>query len=258
MKSWVVYALLDPRTSEIRYVGVTHRTVRLTEHLSKARRGERTYRSTWVRSLLGLGLEPTVSILESGAGPAWPEREAFWIAECRKAGCNLTNATDGGEGILGWKPNAEQRSKMAKAAVLNHTGKKRSLESRKRMSEARKRVAAREAELGVRRTYVRSLETLEKMAASQRGKKASEATRKKLSLSHSNPSQETRDKLRAAVLKRPVEVRAAFACNQKGKLKSDETKRKMSEARKRYWEKKKSSATESSQVPSSGEVEQNG
>jgi hypothetical protein len=48
-------------------------------------------------------------------------REHWWIAHYRAAGCPLTNATDGGEGAVGYRHTDEARRQMAAMA----TGKKR-------------------------------------------------------------------------------------------------------------------------------------
>src|SRR5688500_13374027 len=103
-----VYALHDPSSGAIRYIGKTTGTPqrRLVGHLSEAKRLQ-DYRSKWVRSILQAGLRPTMTVLEEVIGTladgSLAERK--WIAAHRGAGASLTNGTDGGEGMIGWVPS---------------------------------------------------------------------------------------------------------------------------------------------------------
>ena len=62
-----------------------------------------------------LGLFPVLSVVESGAGESWKVRERFWIRTFRELGEDLTNATDGGDGIL--NPTEEFRKKLSEKAT---------------------------------------------------------------------------------------------------------------------------------------------
>jgi hypothetical protein len=46
-----IYSLADPRTGEVRYIGVTIQSLnrRLCCHMGSARRGEETHRARWMR-----------------------------------------------------------------------------------------------------------------------------------------------------------------------------------------------------------------
>lgn len=114
-----IYGLHDPRDGALRYVGkATNPTQRLRRHLARSRRGERTHKAAWLRSLLALGLEPTVGIVEKTTERKWQERERFWISHFKAAGAQLTNSTDGGEGgatMKGKKFTAEHRKALSEA-----------------------------------------------------------------------------------------------------------------------------------------------
>lgn len=241
MARWWVYTLSHPHTGEVRYVGVANRlpSQRLREHVSHSKR-ERNHRACWIRNLIVSGLRPVMTVVDSGTGD-WRSRERHWIAEFRlRLGDRLTNATDGGEGTLGWVAPASFREKCRERNRSVHTGQKRTSEARANMRNGQLRRVALERETGVvRGRFTRTPETLKRMSDAQRGKVATAATREKLSKSHSNPSEETREKLRQSVLQRPAEQRQAFAHNQKGKPKSESHRRKISEARKRAWQQKK-------------------
>jgi len=80
---FLIYGLLDPRDSCLRYVGKTHkrRENRLQEHLESAAEGRTSHIYNWIRSLLNVGLEPTIFVLERVPGTGdWEEAEKRWIS----------------------------------------------------------------------------------------------------------------------------------------------------------------------------------
>jgi hypothetical protein len=157
-----IYALTDPRTSKIRYIGKTDVPLkRLNEHVAEARSvrhsQDNTYKTNWVRQLLSLGLRPGIETLEEVAEENWVEREVWWIAHGREQGWPLTNLSTGGDGI--GKISEEGREKIrqnnrtrsigpgtrekCRQAAL---GKSPSDETRRKLSEAsRGRVPSAEA-----------------------------------------------------------------------------------------------------------------
>lgn len=60
-----IYALSDPRTGEVRFVGTTRYSIaqRLYQHLTHARAGAHTAVSRWLQELLSLGLRPCLNLL---------------------------------------------------------------------------------------------------------------------------------------------------------------------------------------------------
>lgn len=62
-------------------------------------------------------------ILEQCADPAdLPAAERCWVSALRSQGVALLNHTDGGEGLPGWSPTAEQRAAMsARSAGRSHS-----------------------------------------------------------------------------------------------------------------------------------------
>lgn len=115
-----IYALSDPISGEVRYVGKSFDPEgRLDGHIKDCRRGN-TYSARWIRSLINRGLTPNLNILEKVPGlDSWEAREIFWIATLRKAGCRLTNLTDGGEGLKkGFKNRPEVLYRWVEAARI--------------------------------------------------------------------------------------------------------------------------------------------
>lgn len=86
-KRWQVYALCDPTTQEIKYIGVTHSTLyqRLCEHLSDVKR-EFTPKSSWIKGLLIEGSKPIIKPLCDGNGGDWKSQELAYIEKYRAIG----------------------------------------------------------------------------------------------------------------------------------------------------------------------------
>jgi hypothetical protein len=89
---WTIYALVDPRTSQIRYVGQTlnHPEIRLDGHLHK--KDENKAKRAWIDELRRLSLKPTAVVLEYV--PTLREAiivEAEWIRRGKESGWQLLN-----------------------------------------------------------------------------------------------------------------------------------------------------------------------
>lgn len=93
---FIIYALLDPRDRQVRYVGMTKNPKeRLSRHVREARRKGGTKRLSWVRSLVAAGCTPEMVELERTGD--WHEAEQFWIAYLRSVGADLVNGNEGGQ-----------------------------------------------------------------------------------------------------------------------------------------------------------------
>lgn len=126
----LIYALADPRTNEIRYCGKTTwiMSQRLANHRREARKGTDRHVCRWVKSLLDAGLDPVAIRLEEitldGMDRAEQirllnEAEIRWIAHLRERGCDLTNATEGGDGAHGTKLTPERIKALVAAGVAS-------------------------------------------------------------------------------------------------------------------------------------------
>ncbi len=135
---FLVYALRDPITRELRYVGKTTTGLkRARAHTRPAALLERSHKASWVRSLLARGLCYEIVVLEVfSSEQGLSEAECQWIAVGRSAlGQRLTNTTVGGDGRSGSKQTAETRAKIA--AKLK--GRTVSSETRDRLSVVNKK-----------------------------------------------------------------------------------------------------------------------
>lgn len=120
-RSTEIYALCEPDTGEVRYVGKTScgAARRLREHISLSK-NHRSHSYNWVRSLVARGLKPSSIILEVvEPGGDWAYAEKKWIAHFRSVSGKLVNQTDGGEGVTGRKytASAETRAKLSAASL---------------------------------------------------------------------------------------------------------------------------------------------
>lgn len=140
--SVAIYALRDPRTREVRYIGkAIDPCRRARQHMSAFQLSYyRSRKVSWLQSLRDAGQEPILEILQVvDAGDA-NRAERQWIAQYRAEGARLTNGTDGGDGGAVTDPDAKARIRAA------HVGRVASAETKKKMSAAAKRRCADEDE----------------------------------------------------------------------------------------------------------------
>lgn len=98
MAMGVVYALIDPRTSEPRYVGwTTSPRARIGQHCRPSSlRRDKSHKGAWVSKLAASGVRPEMIVLESDPSDRC-EAERFWVEYLRFLGANLTNIQAGGD-----------------------------------------------------------------------------------------------------------------------------------------------------------------
>jgi GIY-YIG catalytic domain len=112
-RDWSIYALTEPDTGEVRYIGKS--VTPKERHRKHLRDRTDTHRGRWIRSLLVVGKRPGLLILETGTGD-WIAAEVKWIAHYQSD--RLTNATPGGEGVT--VMGAESRAKLSAAQRALH------------------------------------------------------------------------------------------------------------------------------------------
>jgi len=85
-----VYALMDPFTMEIRYVGQSvNPQSRFRAHITSKHSGKVAER--WIRGCLIRGRKPILAILDLVRQEEVDNREKLWIKYCEGQGCRLTN-----------------------------------------------------------------------------------------------------------------------------------------------------------------------
>lgn len=174
-----VYGLFDPRNDELRYVGYTGNvSQRLQLHCRNSKLIINNHKNNWIKSLKKINLLPQLFIFEkyndiSDALNA----EIDLIAYFRSIGCDLTNATHGGEEAFIYPRSEESRLKTSIAS----TGRKHTAETKARISNSLK---------GIKRNH--SEEHKKKISESLTGRNGSPK------------SEETKEKLRLVNLGRQV------------------------------------------------------
>lgn len=109
-----IYALCEPGTRTIRYIGKTDNLKRrFSAHIFESSK-TKTHLGNWLRSLAGE--KPVLVVLhEVTKIECWAEEERRYISCARAMGMKLVNGTDGGEGAPGHIPTPETRAKISYA-----------------------------------------------------------------------------------------------------------------------------------------------
>lgn len=160
----LIYTLSDPFTHEVRYVGYsTQGLKRPKAHLVPSNWKHNSYKSNWIKSVVSLGKLPYISVISQWEVISFEElenAEKYWISYFRDNGSPLTNLTDGGGGMFGYKRSSETLLKLSIASRgnKNNLGRKRSLETKEKIALS---LTGRK----------QSPETIKKAADSRRGKK---------------------------------------------------------------------------------------
>src|SRR5258708_20786249 len=116
MSNFLIYALVDPRTNEFRYIGQSGNGMRRPRQhgLECQLKRDKTHRATWIRSLRREGFDYKIHILEELYNiDGLNEAELKWIAYGRSNGWPLTNHTDGGDGVRGWHHSEKPKQRLA-------------------------------------------------------------------------------------------------------------------------------------------------
>lgn len=234
-KNTTIYALIDPRDSQARYVGKTVQkiSVRLAAHICHAKIAH-TKCARWICGLIDAGLRPDIQELEV-VDDDWQSAEQFWIAYFRYIGCELTNHTAGGDGLLSFNHSKSARDNMSLAQKERYKQYGSPLKGRSRPDEVCEKISI--AHKGRNKTQ----EQKEKIRISLLGRKLSDETKAKISASNKGRRftfltpetvQLIAEKNRGRRI--PDDVRARMSESQKGRVLTEEHRRKISEGRKRY------------------------
>jgi len=78
------------------------------------------HKCNWIRQLLTDGVNPEIEILEEVTQDTWQARERYWIQLYKDS---LTNATDGGEGLI--NPSSEVRKRISETVSKTLIGNSR-------------------------------------------------------------------------------------------------------------------------------------
>lgn len=113
MKTYI-YTLQDPITNKIKYVGKTIRPKRrIYDYSLKASfKNQKSKCVNWIKSLHKKQLTPIFIIIDEIEGD-WQWLEKYWISQFKTWGFDLTNHTEGGEGVSGWIWDKDRRQRQS-------------------------------------------------------------------------------------------------------------------------------------------------
>lgn len=212
MSTTFIYALCDPQTFDVRYVGKADNPYkRYYQHLIDKDKHS-IHKINWIQSLLKKGLLPIQQILEECDESIWEERERDWIAFYKKIGAPLTNGTDGGKGNQGIIYSNVTRKKLSEVAKKRNfggwpKGKKHSEEWRLK--------------------HIGHLSYTKGMVPWNKGKCASEESKRKNSESHKGKIPWNKDKHHSKETKEKISIaRKGKKLGPLGAIKAWETRRK--------------------------------
>jgi hypothetical protein len=133
-----IYGLIDPIINQIKYVGWTINIKRrFAQHILLCNLKKNTHKNNWIKKLLSLNLKPSIIILEEVSYDLWNQKEKEWIKFFGRD--NLTNSTDGGEGVENLpEETLRRRSELNRGENNPRYGVRASDETRQKMSDSHK------------------------------------------------------------------------------------------------------------------------
>jgi hypothetical protein len=220
MKTTFIYALKDPDSGEVRYVGKSDcPEERLTSHLWHCHRTP-TKKNNWLRKLLRENKRPNLDILDEVPYVEWPSWEVAYIEFFKSEGYRLVNGTLGGDHL--WAGELHP--------WFNKSGAAHPAFGLKRSEETKNKIRlAISGEKHHAFGKVLSEEHKNRISNSMRGRSFSPEHRQKLSFaSRGKPKSDAhKEKIREWKKTQPPPM--------KGKHHSEETKQKIREAALRQW-----------------------
>ena len=108
-KRKIIYGLIDPRDSQLKYIGKSVSGInRPRQHTKPSNLNRDTPKINWIKELLSLNIKPEIIIIEECcSNEELNEYEDFWIEYFKYIGADLTNSCWGGKGTPGYKHKKE-------------------------------------------------------------------------------------------------------------------------------------------------------
>ena len=113
MKTTFIYALCEPGTFDVRYVGKSNTPKRRFRTHLRSAYFEDNYKARWIRRLLAEDKKPDMTILVECELPEWEFWEKYYVKTLRDSGFRLTNATEGGDGFGNLSPDLIEKMRQA-------------------------------------------------------------------------------------------------------------------------------------------------
>lgn len=112
MNTTFIYILTDPEIGDPRYVGKANDPYKRWDngHLNRCMKNTSIHNFAWIKSILVRGRKPNIEIIDEVPYEEWQFWERHYISLYKSWGFNLTNSTDGGDGVE--NPSIESRRRM--------------------------------------------------------------------------------------------------------------------------------------------------
>jgi len=150
-----IYALTDPHTDNIRYIGKANNAEkRLKTHILDSRR-RNTPVYCWLRKLLDLGTVPGLVILREVEQNEWIEAERELIFFHRATGARLLNLAEGGDQPFCSKEQRAENGRRTIEKICSDPERKRIWQLKLRLSQALSKGHCNEATKGKMREAAR-------------------------------------------------------------------------------------------------------
>lgn len=135
MKTVFIYALCEPGTRNIRYLGKAKNPEQRRAQHCRPSQKRKNHLGYW---LSGLSELPTLLVLKEVLENEWQEWEQRYIRCARALGFKLVNGTDGGEGVNGRNYTTTEETK--KKQSVSQSGEKNGMFGRKHSKETREKI----------------------------------------------------------------------------------------------------------------------
>lgn len=113
-----IYALKDPRSDKIRYIGKANNPEeRYHNHINKCR-DKNTHKRNWINNLRQEKLKPILEVLEEVPIDQWKDYEKMYIRKYLNEGCDLMNYTEGGDGCTFGNQTSYKKGEGGKKIVM--------------------------------------------------------------------------------------------------------------------------------------------
>lgn len=118
----IIYALQDPRTFEIRYIGLsTKGLARPNEHLKRftTKKVSSYPIYKWIKKLYKLNLKPNILVIQQFEQSSHLfDAEVYWISYFKTQGSPLLNCTSGGDGVRDMVVTPEFKKKVSETTKI--------------------------------------------------------------------------------------------------------------------------------------------
>lgn len=120
METVFIYALCEPGTRTVRYIGMTGNPKRRFRSHTCKTKCKSNHRECWLSSLISKGLKPEMIILREVPKADWKRAEERYIRLARGCAMKLTNGSDGGDGRLENSPETIKKMRECKLGPKNY------------------------------------------------------------------------------------------------------------------------------------------